>query len=304
MSRPSVILLAGPTASGKSRLAIELARRFAGVVINADSMQVYRELRVLTARPGPADERDVPHRLYGHVPAAERYSVGRWLNDVESVLGEVRAASQVPIVVGGTGLYFTALTQGLAAVPAIPAEVRAGLRHETQDVPAEALHTRLAAVDPEDAAQIRPGDRARILRALDVFAATGRPLAEWKRVAAAPPLVDPASALKIVLSPDRSLLHQRIAERAGRMIQDGAIAEVEALAQLGLDSELPAMKAIGVRMLIDHAAGKLSLDEALAAISTETRRYAKRQMTWFRNQMPDWSTIGDASALDEAIFDA
>ena len=296
----SPILLAGATASGKSRLALELAERGGGLIVNANSMQVYAELRVLTARPSPADEAAAPHRLYGHVPAATRYSVGRWLGDVAGVLAEARREKRPAIVVGGTGLYFKALTEGLAAVPAIPADVRARLRAESDGAATPDLHARLAALDPEDAAAIRTNDRSRILRALEVVTATGRSLAEWRRVAAAPPLVDPASAKRIVLSPDRAELHRRIAARAERMLEEGALEEVAALARLGLDPELPAMKAIGVRELMAHAAGTLSRDAALAAIATETRRYAKRQMTWFRNQMADWPRASDASALDLA----
>lgn len=288
MGTSADILIAGPTASGKSRLALDLAARHGGVVVNADSMQVYGELRILTARPAPADEAVVPHRLYGHVPARERYSVGRWLGDVARVLAETHREGRRAIIVGGTGLYFKALTEGLAAVPEIPAEVRAAVHRESQDVPTPALHARLTAVDPEDAAAIRVGDRARVLRALDVFTATGRSLAEWRRVAASPPLVDPASAQRILLDPDRAELRARIARRAERMLEEGALEEVRSLVALALDPELPAMKAIGVRALAAHMAGDMSRDEALAAIATDTRRYAKRQVTWFRNQMADW----------------
>jgi tRNA dimethylallyltransferase len=293
------ILLAGPTASGKSRLAVDLARRHGGVVVNADSMQVYAELRVLTARPSAEDEQAAPHRLYGRVPAATRYSVGRWLGDVVPVIAETRRAGRVAILVGGTGLYFKALCEGLAAVPAIPAGVRAAIRAEAAGVDTPALHVRLAAVDPEDAARVRPSDRARILRAMDVFTATGQSLAAWRRTSAAAPLIEPAKAVRIVLAPPRTFLHQRIAERAERMVHHGGLAEVEALLALGLDDDLPAMKAIGVRELGAHLKGDISLDEAAAAIKTETRRYAKRQMTWFRNQMADWQSAESApAALD------
>ena len=288
MDRFAAILLAGPTASGKSRMALELAARYGGVIVNADSMQVYGELRVLTARPSPADEAAAPHRLYGHVPSATRYSVGRWLDDVASVLDEARQEGRQAIVVGGTGLYFKALTEGLAAVPAISAEVRAALREAAEGVATPALHARLASVDPEDAAAIRVSDRARILRALEVFTATGRSLTEWRRGVSAPPLVDPSTAKRIVLAPDRAELHRRIAARAERMLEEGAFAEVAALAALRLDPDLPAMKALGVRALTALEAGAYSRDEALTAIATETRRYAKRQETWFRHQMADW----------------
>ncbi len=291
MGTLKTILIAGPTASGKSHLALELAARGGSVIVNADSMQVYGALRILTARPSPADEAAAPHRLYGHVPAATRYSVGRWLGDVAVVLDQARREGRPAIVVGGTGLYFRALTEGLAAVPAIPADLRAAISDESEGVETPALHARLASVDAEDAAALRVSDRARILRAFEVFTATGRSLAEWRRDAAAPPLVDPATAERMVLDPDRAALHARIAVRAGRMLEEGALAEVEALIALGLDPDLPAMKAIGVRELMAFQAGALSRDEALAAIATETRRYAKRQMTWFRNQMANWPRL-------------
>jgi tRNA dimethylallyltransferase len=260
------------------------------VIINADSMQVYRELRVLTARPPDEDAALAPHRLYGHVAAVERYSVGRWLADIAAVLANAAAEGRAAVVVGGTGLYFKALTEGLATVPPIPAAFRADLAAEIAATETGALHARLAAVDPEDATAIRPTDRARIVRALEVVIATGRPLAEWKRRSDAPPLVG-ADAERIVLMPDRPLLHRRIAERAEQMVHTGAVEEVRALLGLGLDANWPAMKAIGVRELGDHLAGKISLDEAVASISTETRRYAKRQMTWLRNQMKDWPRL-------------
>jgi tRNA dimethylallyltransferase len=291
------ILLAGPTASGKSRLAIDLAREHGGVVINADSMQVYAELRILTARPSAADEATVPHRLYGTVPAAARHSVGAWLGDVAAALGEARKLRLMPIVVGGTGLYFKALTEGLAAVPPIPDEVRERLRAEAEGLSAEELHARLAASAPDDARAIRPSDRGRIVRALEVFEATGRSLARWQDAEPLPPLIHPARTRRMVLSCERAVLHERIGGRAEEMVRGGGLAEAEAIGKLGLNPELPAMKAIGVRELLDHLAGKTSLDEAIVAMKTETRRYAKRQMTWFRNQMRDWERIageGDA----------
>jgi tRNA dimethylallyltransferase len=284
------VLIAGPTASGKSRLALELARQHNGVVINADSMQVYGELRILTARPTPADEDAVPHRLYGHVPASTRYSVGRWLDDVAGALDAARDKGRLPILVGGTGLYFKALTDGLAAVPAIPADIREAVLRNSEGEASDTLHRRLGEVDPEDAARIRPSDRSRIVRAMEVFEATGRSLAAW-RARPADPVLDFSTAEGLVLDPDRARLHERIAKRAEAMIHDGAMAEAEALAKLGLSPDLPAMKAIGVRELLEHIAGKISLDEALAGMKTETRRYAKRQLTWFRNQMDGWRRV-------------
>ena len=285
-----VVLIAGPTASGKSHFALDLARRQGGVVINADSMQVYTELRIVTARPDSASEAAVEHKLYGHVPASTRYSVGHWLNEIADALGQAGRQGRLAIVVGGTGLYFKALAEGLAATPPIPPEIRQETWCRAEGVSSETLHQRLAEFDPQDAAQIRPSDRSRILRATEVFTATGRSLAAW-RDRPAKPILDLSTAECVVIDPDRALLHMRIGERAEAMIRTGAIDEVEALAALGLSSELPAMKAIGVRKLIDHRAGRLSLDEALAGIKTDTRRYAKRQMTWFRHQMADWRRV-------------
>jgi tRNA dimethylallyltransferase len=285
-----IVLIAGPTASGKSRFALEIAQRTGGIIVNADSMQVYADLRVLTARPSVADEATVPHRLYGHVSARERYSVGRWLDDVAAVLAEARRQSADVIVTGGTGLYFKALTEGLATIPPVPAEVRNRVLAESAGETADILHRRLAAVDPEDANRIRPSDRARILRALEVFEATGRSLAAWQE-RPVKPLIDAAEAERFLVAVDRKVLHERISTRISHMIADGALAEARSIAELHLDSDLPAMKAIGVGEQIDHLAGRLSLDEALAAMRTETRRYAKRQMTWFRHQMPDWKPV-------------
>jgi tRNA dimethylallyltransferase len=284
------VLIAGPTASGKSRLALELAGRYEGAVINADSMQVYTELAILTARPTAEDTSGAPHRLYGHVPASERFSVGRWLDDVAGALADLRGDGRLPIIVGGTGLYFKALTEGLAQVPPIPADVRQDVLSRADGEGSETLHRRLAEIDPEDAAEIRPSDRSRILRAIEVFEATGRSLAAW-RARPATPILDPGTAERFVLDPDRAVLHERIAKRAEAMIHQGAIEEARRLGNLGLSPDLPAMKAIGVGELLDHLQGKISLAEALAGIKTETRRYAKRQMTWFRHQMEGWERL-------------
>jgi tRNA dimethylallyltransferase len=285
-----ITLLAGPTASGKSRLALEMAEKCGGIIVNADSMQVYAELHVLTARPSAADEAVIPHRLYGHVSVRERYSVGRWLNDAAATLDEARRSGVPAIVTGGTGLYFKALTEGLAVIPTVPPEVRSRVVEDSAGETAEVLHRRLAAVDPEDAHRIRSSDRARVLRALEVFEATGRSLAAWQERPVRP-VIDAASAERLLVDIDRALLHERISARVSRMIADGALVEAKALAELNLDKDLPAMKAIGVGELIDHLTGRMSLDEALAAMRTETRRYAKRQMTWFRHQMTGWTPV-------------
>jgi tRNA dimethylallyltransferase len=292
------VLIAGPTASGKSALALALAREIGGTIINADSMQVYRDLRVVTARPTPEDEAGVPHRLYGHVDAAENYSVGRWLEDVAPALHEARAAGSVPVLVGGTGLYFKALTQGLSAVPPIPEEVRAAVRARmARDGPA-ALHAELSARDP--ATQLKPADRTRIARALEVLEATGRPLGEWHREGL-PPLLEASDAVKIFLAPERDTLRKRIAVRFDAMVDAGALDEVRALAARGLDPLLPAMKAHGVPWLIRHLAGAITLTEAAEGAKNDTRRYTKRQFTWARHQLPDWIWMAPEGALAGAM---
>jgi tRNA dimethylallyltransferase len=286
-----IVLLAGPTASGKSRLALDYAVSSGAWVVNADSMQVYRDLRVLTARPSVADEHAAPHMLYGHVDGVARYSVGVWLADVAAVLEQARDAGRPLIIVGGTGLYFMALTKGLAEMPAIPADLRARVLAENAELSAPEMHERLRATNPEDAAAIRPSDRSRIVRGIEVMLATGRSLAAWKRAALSEPLVDAAHVRKFVLASDRDDLACRIAARTDAMLAGEAMAEVQALLGRGLSADHPVMKAIGVRQIQEHLAGNLSLDEAAVAIALETRRYAKRQMTWFRNQMEDWQRL-------------
>jgi tRNA dimethylallyltransferase len=290
VTHPSAILIAGPTASGKSALALTLAERLGGTVINADSMQVYRDLRVITARPGPDDEARVPHRLYGQVDAAENYSVGRWCADASAALAEAWNAGRVPILVGGTGLYFKALTQGLSAVPPTPPEIRAAVRARLDAQGAAALHDELARRDPGMAARLRPADKMRIGRALEVLEATGRSLAEWHRDGM-PAMLDPAGAVSVFLTPDRAELYRRIDARFDAMLAAGALEEVRALDARRLDPLLPAMKAHGVPWLRRHLAGELGLGEAADGAKMDTRRYTKRQATWFRNQMPSWAWL-------------
>jgi tRNA dimethylallyltransferase len=290
----SAVLIAGPTASGKSALALRLAEWHGGTVINTDSMQVYRDLRIITARPSPEDEARAPHRLYGHIDAAENYSVGRWCQDVRAALDEVRAAGRLPILTGGTGLYFKALTQGLSAVPPTPPEIRARVRARCEAEGVAALHAELARRDPEMAARLMPGDRMRVARALEVLEATGRSLSEWHRDGM-PAILDPDAALKIFLVVDRAELHRRIDARFHAMLAEGALDEVRALAARGLDPMLPAMKAHGVPWLRRHLAGEIGLEEAAQGGKHDTRRYTKRQVTWFRHQMPGWAWLtGDA----------
>ncbi|WP_336800536.1 tRNA (adenosine(37)-N6)-dimethylallyltransferase MiaA [Kaistia sp. MMO-174] len=293
------VLIAGPTASGKSALALELARRHGGVVVNADSMQVYRELRILSARPDMEEEAQAPHRLYGHVAASERYSVARWREDAKEALEAAWRDGALPIVVGGTGLYFKALTEGLSSIPPIPAELRAaiGARADAEGVPA--LHAALGRLDPESAERLAPLDRTRVTRALEVVEATGRSIGEWQRETGSPPLVEESSVRRIVLEPERAILYERIGRRFDLMVERGGMAEAEALLALNLNPALPAMKAIGIREFGAHLAGELSLDEAIERAKMETRRYAKRQGTWFRNQMADWERHAPGAAPPE-----
>jgi tRNA dimethylallyltransferase len=287
MTTVSAVLIAGPTASGKSALALDLAERFGGVIVNADSMQVYRDLRIITARPTSEDEARIPHRLYGFVAAAEDYSVGRWCRDVETTLKEIVGQGRVPILVGGTGLYFKALTTGLAAVPPIPAAVRADVRGRLQSEGAPALHAELSRKDPPTAQRLMVNDRSRIARALEVVLATGRPLSDWHKEGM-PALIDPGQAVKIFLTCERKELVRRIETRFATMLRAGALDEVKRLASRKLDPLLPAMKAHGVPWLIRHLNGEISIEEAAAGAIMDTRRYTKRQVTWFRNQMKDW----------------
>jgi tRNA dimethylallyltransferase len=283
-----VILIAGPTASGKSALALALAEKLGGVIVNADSMQVYRDLRVLTARPTPADEALIPHVLYGHVDAAERYSVGAWCRDAGAALAASARDARLPIVVGGTGLYFEALSKGLAAVPPIAADVRAAVRARLEAEGAIELHAELARADPVMAQRLKPRDASRIARALEVVLATGRSLSDWHRDGM-PPAVEAARAVKVFLDPERGELKRRIEARFAAMLAAGALDEVRALAARGLDPALPAMKAHGVPWLIRHLAGEITLADAALGGARDTWRYTKRQATWFRNRMPGWS---------------
>lgn len=293
---PQVVLIAGPTASGKSALAARLAEALGGAVVNADSMQVYRELDILSARPGPEELARAPHRLYGHRPAAEACTVARWLADAEGTLADLAGAGRTAVVVGGTGLYLSSLTRGLSQIPKVPDDLRGRLRAEAETLPAPVLHHRLAAVDPVMAARLAVSDRQRILRALEVREATGRSLASFQDHRS-PPLVDASRALCAVIAPDRAALHGRIAARFSAMLAQGALAEAAALDALGLDPALPAMKAIGVPEMLAAARGTMTPDAAAAAAVVATRRYARRQETWFRNQMADWLRL---PAIDDS----
>jgi tRNA dimethylallyltransferase len=298
VSRPDAVLVAGPTAAGKSALALALAEELGGSIVNADSMQVYRDLRVITARPTPAEEGRVPHYLYGHVDVAESYSVGRWSLDARAALAQVGCAGRLPIIVGGTGLYFKVLTQGLAAVPPIPAHIRATVRTRLATEGPAPLYAELAERDPDVVRRVMPGDRARVTRALEVVLATGRSLSEWHREGIRP-VLDARGALKIFLEVERAELYRRIDARFAAMLAAGAVEEVRELAGRGLDPSLPAMKAHGVPALIRHLRGELTLAEAAEEAKRDTRRYTRRQATWFRHQLPDWTWVAPESALAE-----
>jgi tRNA dimethylallyltransferase len=280
------ILITGPTASGKSALALELASAHGGVVINADSMQVYDTLRVLTARPSEEEMGGIEHCLYGHVPAAQPYSTGAWLRDAASLIGELRVAGRLPVFVGGTGLYFKALTGGLADMPPIPEEIRRSLRERLAAEGPDDLYRQLASQDSGMARSLNPQDGQRIVRALEVIEATGRSIADFQD-RTGPVVVDPQRARKMVVLPDRAVLHRRIDARFEKMLAMGAEEEVEALLALGLPPEMPVMKAIGVSQIGAMIRGEMSRARVLEIGAAATRQYAKRQMTWFRNQMDE-----------------
>ena len=283
------VLIAGPTASGKSALALEIAQLTGGVIVNADSMQVYDVLRVLTARPEAEDLRPAPHHLYGHVHPSVPYSTGEWTRDVERLAASGHLEGRRAIFVGGTGLYFRALLGGLSAMPDIPPAIRESWRDRlSRGGPAE-LHAILAKRDPQTASGLRPTDGQRIARALEVLDASGRSIRHWQTQSSAP-LVDPASATCLVIDIDRALLHRRIDERVERMVEQGAVDEVRRVRSLGLDPALPAMKAIGVPEFGAFLDGTSTLEEAVSKVQAATRQYAKRQLTWFRNQLgPEWT---------------
>ena len=284
------ILIAGPTASGKSALALRLAEEAGGSIINADSMQVYRELRILTARPSVEDEARVPHLLYGHVPAAEAYSAGRYAREAAAAIAEVRRAGRRPVIVGGTGLYFRALLQGLSPIPEVPADVRAHWRTEAQRLAPEALHASLTARDPEMAARLRPTDPQRVTRALEVLEGTGRSLAYWQDQPGEPVLAE-HDTIRLVVMPDREELYRRCDTRFGQMMAQGAMDEVGILARLKLEPGLPAMRALGVAPLLQLLAGELTKQAAIETASAETRQYAKRQLTWLKSNMRSWRSL-------------
>jgi len=293
-AEPRIWLIAGPTASGKSALALRLARSIGGDVVNADSMQLYADLQVLSARPSREEMLLAPHHLFGVADAANGWSVGRWLDAARAVLADIERWRRPAVVVGGTGLYFRALTQGLADVPPVPRSVTDRLEREAGAAGELALRPRLAARDPEAEARIARGDRQRLLRALAVAEHTGRPLSAWQ--ADTQPSLAPGDWRAAVLEPPREALYAACEARLAAMFEAGAIEEVAALHARRLDPALPAMKAVGVREVIMHLEGRLTREEALTRAQQETRRYAKRQLTWLRNQTPDWPRIAAVGA--------
>ncbi len=286
------VLITGPTASGKSSLALAIADRIENdgrepVIVNADSMQVYEGLRILTARPDTVEEARCRHVLYGQVDPAEAYSTGRWLRAVRDILDRLQNGS-VPIFVGGTGLYFKALTEGFSEIPEIPEIVRSRVRHRLSEIGAEKLHAELRKSDPEAARAIRPGDSQRIVRAMEVLQATGQSIVEWQSAGNTKPAIGERRVESLIVMPDRANLYQRIDQRFDEMIRRGAVDEVRAFLQRGLDPALPAMKAIGVDEIGGFLRSERTLDDAIDRSKQRTRQYAKRQLTWMRNQMADW----------------
>lgn len=287
-------LIAGPTASGKSALALRLAEAVGGEIVNADSMQLYADLRLLTARPSPDEEARAPHHLFGTVDAADGWSVGRWLRAAVPILQDIGARRRPAIVVGGTGLYFKALTEGLAEIPQVPAAARAASGGDYDRMGEMDFRGRLGAVDAPAAARIAPGDRQRLVRAWEVFAATGTPLSDWQ-TSGAPAL--PAGAWRgVALDPPRAALYARCDARLAAMLDQGLLPEVEALAARNLDADLPLMKAVGYREFAALLRGEMSRAEALAAAQQQTRNYAKRQSTWMRGQIAGWPRIDETDA--------
>lgn len=284
------ILIAGPTASGKTALAIKIAKHFGGAVVNADSMQVYRDLSVLTARPTTEEQQHIPHMLFGHVDASENYSVGRWLEDLSCVLNEIRGRGLFPVIVGGTGLYFKSALHGISNIPAVPDDIRSQLRDRAKSKTAHELHTELSALDPETANRLRPTDPQRVLRALEVYLATGQSLASFQ-ASRSRPILSALDCLAFFLAPERVKLREDIDLRFDDMMTRGALQEVTALKQRGLDPRLPCMRAHGVPYLNAHLNDEMSLAEAVQLGKRDTRLYTKRQFTFARHQLPEFRWI-------------
>jgi tRNA dimethylallyltransferase len=297
MQRGGVVILGGPTASGKSALALAIAREFGGTVINADGLQVYRELPILTAQPGAAAQAALPHRLYGFLSATERCSAGRWAARARAEIEAAQAEGRLPIIVGGTGLYLRSLLVGLAPVPEIPANLREAAKQRLNELGKAAFHAELARRDPAMAVRIRPSDPQRMVRAWEVLEATGRSLADWQTAQEDSRANDSLRFLTLVLMPERAPLYAACDARFRTMVEQGALAEAAALQSL--DPGLPAFKALGLRELLGHLSGAYSLEAAIAAAQQATRRYAKRQMTWFRHQVPEGQQVSPATPFEQ-----
>lgn len=295
------VVIAGPTGSGKSRAAMEIARRLGGVIVNADAMQVYRELRILTARPSPQDEAAVPHRLYGLVPVTEAWSAARHLAAARQVLAQAWTAGLTPVIVGGTGLYIRALERGLAEVPPIPEAIRKGWRERLAAEGAPALHAELARRAPGEAARLQPGDAQRIVRALEVLVATGETLSAFQAKGDTGALLDGVTLARLAILPERDRLHAAIEARFDAMMAAGALAEATDVWRLSPDPALPALRAIGLRPLIAHLRDRLPLAEAIAEAKRDSRRYAKRQATWIRGQMRHFTVAASPGGAVESL---
>ena len=279
-----VVIVAGPTASGKSALAVDIAEKFGGVVINADSMQVYRGLEVLSAAPDAGLRARVPHSLYGILDPSEPCSAGEWRERAVAEIHRTHQAGKLPVVTGGTGLYLRSLTQGIARMPPVPLEIRSAIRQRMADEGSSALHAELVGQDPNSAAMLDPGDRQRVARALELLAATGRGLHAWQRDGETV-RDERLRFLSILLLPPRETLYRAVEARFADMVESGALGEVERLAARDLDPALPAMKALGVPDLLRHVRGDIDRETACLAAAQATRRYVKRQFTWFRHQI-------------------
>ncbi|NIJ26731.1 tRNA (adenosine(37)-N6)-dimethylallyltransferase MiaA [Brevundimonas terrae] len=284
--QPSITLIGGPTASGKSRLALDLAMETGAVIINADSQQLYADMDVLSARPPAEDEAKAPHRLYGVADAGEAWSVGKWSRAALDEICRAHADGKNAILVGGTGLYFNALTKGLADIPPVPPFIRDMVEEEYDIGGEEDFRATLREIDPESEARIFPSDRQRLVRALSVFRTSGKSLTEFK--AETRPLLRPQSWSGIIVEPERDVLYANCDRRVDIMLETGAIEETRALMARGLDMGLPAMKAVGLREIAAWLDGQIPREQAVSAMKQATRNYAKRQLTWFRNQQADW----------------
>lgn len=284
------ILIHGPTASGKTLLSVALAKRLNGEVVNADSMQVYQDLQVISARPTEAEMAEVPHHLFGHVSASERFSTGRWLDAATPIIDDIQRRGKVPIVIGGTGLYHMALVEGLSQIPPVPEDIRADVAAIAKQGGADALRTRLEAVDPETAARFGAGDRQRLARALEVWLATGKSITAFQGAKARPALGE-GEWLGVALTPPRARLYARIDKRFEGMLMEGAMEEAKALMALEIDPELPAMKAHGIPWLMAYLRGEVTSQTAAEHAKRDTRRYAKRQFTWIGRQFPFWPRV-------------